>query len=73
MFSFPLDIFPEVELVDHMVVLSFFFFGGFSILFSIVTVAVSNVYFLNSRLSLSLPLSLTHTYIHTQRAMSESL
>ena len=39
----------------------FFFFGGFSILFSIVTVPVSNVYFLNSRRSLSH----THTHIHT--------
>ena len=47
----------------------FFFFGGFSILFSIVTVPVNNVYFLNSRCSLSLSLSLslshTHTHIHT--------
>ena len=55
----------------------FFFFGGFSILFSIVTVPVNNVYFLNSRCSLSLSLSHTHThthtYIHTQRAVSDSL
>ena len=34
MFSFPLDTFPEVELLDHMIV-QFLIFWGSSILFSI--------------------------------------
>ena len=37
---FLLDIFPEVELLDHIVVLFLIFFLGTSILFSIVALAV---------------------------------
>ena len=40
-FSFPLDMFPEVELLDHMVVL-FLIFWGSSILFSIVAAPIYN-------------------------------
>ena len=37
--SFSLDIYPEVKLLDHMVVL-LFIFGGNSILFSIVVALI---------------------------------
>ena len=40
MFLFPSDEYPQVELLDHMVIL-FLIFGGTSILFSIVAVLIS--------------------------------
>ena len=40
-FSFPSDILPEVELLDHMVIL-FLIFGGTSVLFSMMAVQVYN-------------------------------
>ena len=40
MTSFPLDIHPEMELLDHVLILFFLIFGGTSILFSIVAIRI---------------------------------